>query len=614
MDQDLGALPHWSVANVYPSLESPQFEAALAELDRRLGEHERALDRDGIGGPGSRSEWSDDAALAAAVEGFIERTNWLHNRQGTLDAYCHAFFSTNTKDETAKRRSSELEQRLPRVEATFVRWLAWVKVLDGRLDRIVPRSDLLRAHRFFLEESIDKSRHLMSEPEEVLASALSPAGGNAWRRLHQTVTSQIEVPLERGGKTEMLPMSKVRALASDPDPDVRRRAYEAEIAAWEKWKEPCAAALNGVKGWSATLLKRRGSEAPIEPSIEQARIDRPTLDALTAAMEGSFPTFRRYLKAKARALGKPACAFYDLFAPVSRSEKKWPYDEASAFIERCFAGFSARLEAFARRAFSEGWIDAEPRSGKLGGAFCMPVPEAKESRILANFDGTFDQLSTLAHELGHGYHNEVLKELEPLRKDTPMTLAETASIFCETIVFNAALDRAPPEEQLAILETYLIGACQVVVDISARYRFETRLFERRPRADLTASELCDLMRDAQRETYGDALDPKTLHPYMWAVKPHYYSADLGFYNYPYAFGLLFGLGLYAIYRERGAPFCADYDALLGSTGLGKAAELAARFGIDLRTRGFWDAGLAEVGRLVDRYESLVAAAFPAAGK
>lgn len=607
MDRDLGPLPHWDVTTVYPSLESPEFERALAELDRRLDENEKALDRDGIGGKASRHEY-DDAALARALEDYIARTNWLLARMGTLDPYIYAFYSTNTSDETAKRRMSELEQRGVKLEAAGVRFQSWVRGMPDlakRLDALSARSDALRAHRFFLEETIEQARHFMSEAEEVLASALAPAGATAWRKLQQAVSSQIEIPFERDGKVEMLPMSKIRALAADRDADVRRRAYEAELAAWEKWKEPCAAALNGVKGWAATLFPRRGYAAAVEPSIDQARIDRATLDALLDAMRGSLPDFRRYLKAKARALGKERLAWWDIQAPVSKSERVWRYDDAEKLVVTRFASFSPRLADFARRAFEGRWIDAEPRTGKVGGAFCMGLAEPKESRVLMNFDGTIDQVFTLAHELGHGYHNECLRDREPLLRNTPMTLAETASIFCETIIFNAAIADAAREEELAIIEPNLLGACQVVLDIYSRYLFETRLFERRARSELSANELCDLMRGAELEAYGDALDPKILHPFMWAVKPHYYSADLGFYNYPYAFGLLFGLGLYAIFEERGKAFCADYDALLSSTGLGKAADLAAGFGIDLRSRAFWDGGIAQIRGLIGRYEGLV---------
>ncbi len=610
--RDLGALPRWDLSNVYPGLASPQFEAALAELDRRLDEHDAALDRDGIGGPAPRVE-EDAGALARIVEGYLDRTNWLSRRLHTLSSFAHGFYSTNTFDELARRRVSELEMREVRASAAEVRFLSWARGIEGRLDALCARSPAIAAHRFFLAESIERARHLMSEKEELLASALAPSGAAAWTRLHQTITSQIEVPFERDGKIERLSMSKVRALAADPDPAVRERAYRAELAAWEQWKEPCAAALNGVKGWASTLLPRRGFGEAIEEALFHSRIDRPTLDALLSAMRDSLPDFRRYFRAKARALGKERLAWWDIQAPVSAAARVWPYAEATDFIVSRFATFSDRLAELAQRAFERGWIDAEPRRGKVGGAFCMGIPEAKESRILSNYDGTFDQVSTLAHELGHAFHNECLKDVEPLRRRTPMTLAETASIFCETIVFHAALAEAPPGEALAIVETSLLGAAQVVVDIYSRYLFETRVFERRTRSELSAGEFCALMREAQLEAYGDALDPDGLHPYMWAVKPHYYSPDLAFYNYPYAFGMLFGLGLYAIYRARGRGFVPEYEALLASTGLGRAAELAARFGIDLRDRAFWDGGLAEIRALIDRYERLAgAAASPAA--
>jgi pepF/M3 family oligoendopeptidase len=604
MEKDLGKLPRWSVANVYPSLESREFEAALAELDRWIDEHDAALDRDGIGGKAAAPP-SDEAALARAVEGYLERANRIRARLGTLDAFIYAYFSTNTKDEVARRRMSELEPRGVRVEATGVRFRTFARHLDGKLDALCARSDAARAHRFFLEEAIEDARHMMSEPEEMLASALSPSGASAWSRLHQTITSQIEVPLERDGKVEMLPMSKVRSLAAEADPELRRRAYEAELEAWRKWQEPCAAALNGIKGWSDTLLRRRGYAAAIEPAIEQARIDQATLDALLASMRRSLPDFRRYLKAKARALGKERLAWYDVQAPVGKADRVWKYEDATRFVVECFGRFSKRLADYAQRAFDGDWVDAGSRPGKVGGAFCMGVPEVKESRVLMNFDGTFDQVSTLAHELGHGYHNECLKDRTPLLRATPMTLAETASIFCETIVFNAALAKADAKEALGIIETSLLGSCQVVVDILSRYLFETRVFERRAKSELTSGDLCALMTEAQKETYGDALDPERLHPYMWAVKGHYYSAEMGFYNYPYAFGLLFGLGLYSIYRARGEAFCAEYDELLSSTGLGKAAELAARFKIDIRSQGFWDGALDEVRKLIARYETLV---------
>ncbi|MBI4926823.1 MAG: oligoendopeptidase F, partial [Anaerolineae bacterium] len=293
--------------------------------------------------------------------------------------------------------------------------------------------------------------------------------------------------------------------------------------------------------------------------------------------------------------------------PTSTNEKTYSFDEARDFILRHFAQFAAPLEAMTSRAFANRWIDAEQRKGKRAGAFCMDIPLAKESRILCNFDGTLDQVSTIAHELGHAFHNECahLANKKFLQCDTPMTLAETASIMCETMIVNAALDAAEnDQERLAILETSLTGDTQVIVDIYSRFLFEKEVFERREKAELSPEDLCDIMERAQKATYGDGLDERYLHRYMWTWKPHYYFDNLSFYNFPYAFGLLFGTGLYAIYKQRGAAFIPDYMNLLASTGEAPAAELAARFGIDIRSRAFWEGSLKVIEERIDRYTQL----------
>ncbi|HMN62588.1 MAG TPA: M3 family metallopeptidase, partial [Anaerolinea sp.] len=305
-----------------------------------------------------------------------------------------------------------------------------------------------------------------------------------------------------------------------------------------------------------------------------ARIDRPSLKAMLGTMHNSFPTFRRYFHAKARRLGKEKLAWWDVFAPAGKAERTFSFEEARSFILQNFAAFSPDLEAFARRAFDHRWIDAEQRKGKRGGAFCMGVPGVKESRVLCNFDGSLDQVSTIAHELGHAFHNECMYAAgkTELQQQTPMTLAETASIMCETIVVEAALRQAAsPEEELNILETGLIGDAQVIVDIYSRYLFEKEVFERREAAELSPEELCEIMERAQKATYGDGLDERYLHKYMWTWKPHYYSADRSFYNFPYSFGLLFGIGLYALYQQRGPAFVPAYQRLLASTGEAPAA-------------------------------------------
>ena len=343
-------------------------------------------------------------------------------------------------------------------------------------------------------------------------------------------------------------------------------------------------------------------------AIDMAHIDRQTLEAMLGAMQDSFPMFRRYFNAKAKYLGKEKLPWWDLYAPVGTIKSDFTFDEAKDLILTNFGRFSPRMEAFARNAFEHNWIDAEQRDGKRGGAFCMDVPGVGESRILSNFDGTFDQVSTLAHELGHGFHNDcaVKAGKTEIQKFTPMTLAETASIMCETIVTSALMKEVKnPQEELAILESQLTGDAGVIVDIYSRYLFEKEVFERREKAELNADELCEIMLNAQLATYGDGLDERFLQKWMWTWKPHYYSGGLSFYNFPYAFGLLFATGLYAIYQKRGEPFVNDYIDLLASTGEAPAADLAARFGIDIRTRAFWEDSLKVSAKRVDRFCELV---------
>jgi oligoendopeptidase F len=268
-----------------------------------------------------------------------------------------------------------------------------------------------------------------------------------------------------------------------------------------------------------------------------------------------------------------------------------------------FSRYSPRMGDFARRAFRENWIDAEPRNGKRDGAFCMPL-RRDESRVLTNYQPGFKSVLTLAHELGHGYHNVNLSRQTVMNRDTPMTLAETSSIFCETIVRSAMLQQAGPHEQVRILEGALMNACQVVVDVSSRFIFESRVFEQRARRELSVDELCGLMVEAQKETFGDGLDMEEMHPYMWAAKVHYYNAHNSFYNFPYTFGLLFGLGLYAIYQKDPEGFKTGYDELLSSTGLAGPAELAKRMGIDIRSTAFWTASLDTIREDIRRFEAL----------
>ncbi|MGQ9466323.1 MAG: M3 family oligoendopeptidase [Anaerolineae bacterium] len=591
-------LPRWDVSRLYPGLDSPEFAQAWEALVRAIDDLVALFDRYGV------ERLASPPPLPEAVIAFDEvltRYNEVLREEHTLGAYIQSFLTTDSRDARAQSAWSEFQQRTLPLSLLNTRLIAWIGSLD--VEGLLERSAVAREHEFAVRRAQEWATHLMSPAEEALAIELDLTGGAAWAKLYDTFVSQLAVKLVLDGEERTLPMSAVRNLAYDPDRTVRQRAYEAELSTWEQSVVPIAAALNSIKGQVNMLTRRRGWASPLDAALFVNHIDRPTLDAMMEAAWEYFPHFRRYLHAKARLLGVPRLAWYDLFAPVGRFRRQWTFAEAREFILQQFGTFSPRLRAMAERAFAERWIDAEPRPGKQDGAFCMWLRE-DESLVLLNYQEAYGKMSTLAHELGHAYHNLNLARRTMIQRRTPMTLAETASIFCETIVKEAALAEADEEEQMAILEGDLQSACQVVVDITSRFLFESRVFEGRLQRELTPEELCEAMLNAQKQTYGDGLDPAALHPYMWAAKPHYYSADLSFYNFPYMFGLLFGLGLYARYREDPQDFRARYDDLLSSTGMADAATLAGRFGMDIRSPHFWRQGLEAVRMDIDRFVAL----------
>ena len=593
------ALPHWDMTVVYPGVDSPEFRAGFDAVVRSIEELAQLFDEHDV-----EQQQAVDLtdATVRSFETVLERYNVVVEETSVLRSYLNGFISTNSRDTVAQAALSELQGHTVKLAQLETRFTAWIGSLD--VEALITRSPAVQDHAFALRIARQESAHLMSPAEESLAAELKLTGGTAWNKLYNTTTSQLTVRVERDGTIEALPVSIVRTLAFERERKVRRAAYEAELDAWGSVAAPLAAALNSIKGELNTLAGRRGWASPLDAALFDSRIDRQTLDAMLGAARESFPIFRRYLHAKARALGLPKLAWYDMFAPIGQSTRVWEFDEGANFIVDHLGRYSQKMGDYAGRAFRERWIDAEPRLGKRDGAFCMRL-RGDESRILSNYKPVFAGVSTLAHELGHAYHNLLTAHRTPLQRQTPMTLAETASIFCETLIRQAVVEQSSEADRLAILESTLENATQVVVDISSRFLFEQRVFEARRERELSVDELCRFMLDAQRATYGDGLDEDALHPYMWAVKGHYYIPDLSFYNFPYMFGLLFVLGLYARYREDPQSFKTSYDELLASTGLADAATLALRFGIDVRTPDFWRSSLDVIRRDVERFEQLV---------
>lgn len=328
-------------------------------------------------------------------------------------------------------------------------------------------------------------------------------------------------------------------------------------------------------------------------------MEEKTLNAMLSAMDEYLPKFWQYLRCKAKALGhQGGLPWYDLFAPMGASSTKFTPESAGEYLVKLFRGFDEELGDMIATAFERQWIDFFPREGKSGGAFCAEVHAIGESRILTNFDGTFSSVVTLAHELGHAFHNQCILPHRPLNRQYSMPLAETASTFNECVVMAAAIrEAADDSERIALIEAQLQDTTQIICDIYSRYRFESEVFRRRSEEFMDADTLCDIMLEAQKQSYGDGLNHDCLHPYMWVCKSHYYGPI--FYNFPYAFGGLFARGLYARYEQEGEAFLPKYKKLLYTTSIASAEDTAKVAGIDLTDREFWCSALKTIADQID---------------
>ncbi|MBR2053632.1 MAG: M3 family oligoendopeptidase, partial [Clostridia bacterium] len=437
----------------------------------------------------------------------------------------------------------------------------------------------------------EAAAHLMDEGVEEWVLKMSLTGGDAFSTLRDKLDATLTVDVNG----ESMPLSAARGLAYHPDAATRKAAYEGELQSYTKIDIPMAACLNSIKGEALTLIEAQRFPSVLEKTLFDSNMDMETLNAMLTAMEESLPSFRKYLRKKAEILGhKNGLPFYDLFAPLTPpgyEPKMYTIEEAREKLIVEMSKFSPDMGAFIQNAFDQRWIDIYPREGKQGGAFCAGIHHMDISRVMTNFTGSFSDVSTLAHELGHAWHNRCMKGLPECMTDAPMPLAETASIFNETLLSHAVLSSAEKAERLALLESSLMEATQTIVDIFSRYKFESAVIETRKDHSLSVSELKQLMLDAQDQTYGDGLDPELRHPYMWACKSHYYNSGFNFYNFPYAFGQLFGTGVFALYQQEGPAFVERYNQLLRSCGSARIADVAMSVGIDVRNPDFWRTSL-----------------------
>lgn len=571
----------WSLKELYPSFESEEFQRDFERFSNF---------REVFNGLTLEDNLESIKAAIAALEEFSVLSSRLGN-------YINLTLTANTTDETANKYRTLFGNAYAALNSAYTKVYKFI----GSVETDITADENLKDYEFYFAEAKQQYKHLLSDELEDVIAKFSISGGDGWEQLFEAMTSGVEGEF----KGEKVTLSEIRNMAYDADAAVRKEAYETELKMYDTIKEPIAFALNNIKQQVLTETSLRGFESPLAQTLEASRMSRKTLDALLEAIREYLPQFRAYLKHKAALLGhENGLPFYDLFAPIGESSRRFTIEESKEFLLENFRGFSQDLADLAQEAYENHYIDFLPRKGKVGGAFCSNLPFIKQSRILTNFSGSLSDVVTIAHELGHAYHGLHIENHRVLNQEYSMPVAETASTFNENIVMNTVINEASDAEKVALLESQLQDTTQIIVDIYSRYLFEASVFENREKSFMFSKDLEQLMLDAQKEAYGDGLDSDAMHPYMWACKPHYYSSGLSFYNFPYAFGGLFSKGLYAIYQEQPEGFVEKYQELLRATTVTSAEDTAKVLGVDVEDSAFWKKALAQVADNIEQFIAL----------
>ncbi len=579
----------WDLTKIYKSLDDPRFKEDAKALEESVKEYGDYVD-------------SLDSSKAPGVE-QLEKVFSLAEKESLLEyrQFSYLFLSQAVDTENG-RLMGEMNRAMRVVSAGAGTQAKVVKLISNieDIDAYAEKSEILNDYKTFLKRKKEAASHLLSDAEEELYASMDMTGGSAWGNLQSFLTSTVKVDYE--GKT--ITLTEARNLAYDADKDVRKKAYDAEIASYEKIADSIAYSLNNIKLQVNMISKKRGYESPLMQALSESYMTKETLDAMIDAIKDHLPNIRKYFLHKAKLLGYAGSLnWWDMFAPLGEDNKKYTVEETKEVLTSTFEHFTPEMSDMMREAFDNNWIDFFPRNGKEGGAFDQGIPFIKESRVMTNFDGSFGSIDTLAHELGHSFHDRQVQDNRILNMDYPMQVAESASTFNETFLCNYFVERAGSDsEKVALLESLLREQTQCVVDIYSRYLFETSVFENCDEKFLMKEDLKELMHKAQVEAYGEGIKEDTLHPYMWACKSHYYSTGLSFYNFPYAFGALFAAGLYDMFLKEGREtFVPKYKAMLKATPTVSVEEAGSLMGIDLTKKKFWEDSLKIIEKNIEEF-------------
>lgn len=507
------------------------------------------------------------------------------------NSFITCLLAQNPKDQDA----AILRGKVTQIDSLFEKELSKVKNIVKNTKQNVWESLLeykeLEDYRFVLNEWRDNTYKHLSIEEKNLIVDLMADGYHAWGHFYNAQVSSINVNVQVDGEGKNLSVGQSLNLRSHPNEEVRKKSHYSLESIWEEKEELFAKILNHIAGFRLQVYKKSGVKSILEVPLKENRMKEESMNAMWSVISKYKKPFSNYLKRKAEMMGDSSMKAYNFWAPISNSNQKIEYDEAAVLITEHFSQFGTELEGFVKQAFDEGWIENEDRANKSAVAFCAGFPLTGESRVFMTFGGTFLNVLTLVHELGHAFHNYAMKTVNGLNKRYPMSVAETASTFSEMIIFDAAMKKAKSkEDKLFILDEKLKRSVMNFMNIHSRFLFEQRFYEERKEGIVSSNRLNQLMGEAIHEAYDGSLEHPSIYSWVWT--PHYYITQSPFYNFPYTFGYLFALGIYAKAKEKGKEFEKDYLNLLRDSGSMTVEDLVMKhLGEDIASEEFWEKGM-----------------------
>jgi len=504
-------------------------------------------------------------------------------------SFIEALNSANIHDQQAKLLTGQLYSNLPAFQlATTILNKKFASYSEEEWQNLMTHFSQIA---FRLSEMRRDGQELLDEQSENIINTLALDGQSAWSQHYDTIVASIQIPFNG----EMLSAGQAfNTMMSSQDKAVRQELFEKWEKAWSEKADIFADTLNHLDGFRLNNYKLHGVDDFLKQPLEYNRLDKETLNMMWGTIQKNKQPIIDFLTRKAQLFGKDKMDWQDQDAPIvlgNFEERRYTFDQAADFIVENFKKFSPKMSEFAQMAFDKAWIEAEDRPGKRPGGYCTSLPKSQESRIFMTYGESVNEVSTLAHELGHAFHSHVMWDLPTLNQDYAMNVAETASTFAELIVADATLKEAKTdEEKINLLDVKLQNAIAMFMNIHARFIFESNFYAARQKGLVATDEITRLMVEAQKEAYIDGLG--SYHPHFWAAKLHFFIDEVPFYNFPYTFGYLFSLGIYAKASQHADGFEDQYIALLRDTASMTTEELAKKhLDTDLHQATFWQAGI-----------------------